>query len=259
MARATTALPVHRRTRRMNDITPATLIAWQAQEAAGRPTTARRGYELFRSWRWCATRSEYSESIDASAVEDGDLREEVPSRKAVAFDVLERGQLKAWFGAVRALDNPVVRVDRQALLLTGARREEMAALRWEHVDFRWSSLWIKDKVEKEGRKIPLTPYLASLLLQLKTINDTPPALRQIRADQKAAKWEPSKWVFFSNSATGQASRRAPHSTQSSIGVCRARSRNRTRASTDVCKPRRVGRRCPPASWRKSWAQTIRHR
>jgi integrase len=128
----------------------------------------------------------------------------------MAFDVLERGQLKSWFEAVRALDNPVVGTYLQALLLTGARREEMATMRWEHVDFRWSSLWIKDKVDKEGRKIPLTPYLASLLQQLKAINETPPAV-PLRVDQKTPKWQPSKWVFFSDSATGHiVEPRIPH-------------------------------------------------
>jgi len=44
-----------------------------------------------------------------------------------------------------------------------AGREEVAAVRWENVDFRAASLWVKDKVAKEGRKIPLTPYLSSRL------------------------------------------------------------------------------------------------
>jgi integrase len=53
----------------------------------------------------------------------------------------------------------------RALLLTGARREEMAALRWQDVDFRWRKLTIADKVEMT-RTIPLTPYLAQLLATL---------------------------------------------------------------------------------------------
>jgi integrase len=34
-------------------------------------------------------------------------------------------------------------------LLTGARREEVAGIRWEDVDFQWKALTIKDKVEGE--------------------------------------------------------------------------------------------------------------
>jgi integrase len=196
---------------RMVDITPTVLIDWQARESTERPTTARRGFELFRAfWRWCATRTEYREILDLSAVEDRDLRQEVPCRRAMAFDVLERGQLRPWFAAVRALDNPVVSAYLQALVLTGARREEMAELQWEHVDFRWGSLWVKDKVEKEGRRIPLTPYLADLLGALKAINEAPPKVSTITPGG-TSKWKPSKWVFSSNSASGRiVEPRIPH-------------------------------------------------
>ena len=96
---------------------------------------------------------------------------EVPSRKTKRFDVLERAQLPAWFAAVRGLENASASAYLQALLLTGARREEMAALRWADVDFRWGSLWVKDKVAEEGRKIPLTPYVSSLLMALSRRNE----------------------------------------------------------------------------------------
>ena len=103
---------------------------------------------------------------DLGAVENKELRDEVPSRKSKKFDVLQRGHLKAWFKAATSLNSPVARVYLQALLLTGARREEMANLRWSDVDFQWSAIWVKDKVNAEGRKIPLTPYLRSLFDQL---------------------------------------------------------------------------------------------
>jgi integrase len=149
---------------RMADITPPVLIDWQAKESKERANSARQGFELFRTfWRWCATRPEFAAVIDASAIDNKDLREEVPKRKSKRFDVLERAHLPTWFTAVRGLSNPIVSAYLQALILTGARREEMAELRWKDVDFKWNSLWIKDKVAEEGRKIPLTPYLSGLL------------------------------------------------------------------------------------------------
>lgn len=152
---------------RMVDITAAVLIDWQAKEAKTRANNARQGFEMFRAfWRWCASRPEYSAIVDTGAVENKDLRAEVPSRKNKKFDVLERAQLPAWFTAVRGLGNPVISAYLQGLILTGARREELAGLRWEDVDFQWGSIWVKDKVAEEGRKIPLTPYLASLLASL---------------------------------------------------------------------------------------------
>jgi integrase len=55
------------------------------------------------------------------------------------------------------------------MLLTGARKEELAGLTWAHVDFQWRKLTIADKVE-QTRTIPLTPYLAQLLATLPRIN-----------------------------------------------------------------------------------------
>lgn len=98
----------------------------------------------------------------------------------------------------------------QALLLTGARREEMAALQWDDVDFQWCSLSIADKVEAGGRVIPLTPYLRALLLELKRLNETPPNARELaRMQARGESWRPSPWVFASkSSADGRSPSRA---------------------------------------------------
>jgi integrase len=151
---------------RMADVSAERLRAWQSEEAKTRANNARQGYELFRAfWRWCATRPEYAPVTDLQAVESKELRDEVPNRKSKR-DVLAREHLPAWFAAVRSLNNRVASAYLQALVLTGARREEMAALRWHDVDIQWGSLWVKDKVHEEGRKIPLTPYLSSCLSAL---------------------------------------------------------------------------------------------
>jgi len=157
---------------RLGDINADTLAAWQREEAASRANSARQGFELFRTfWRWCGSHRDYKDSIDSSAVESKDVRQEVPNRKSKRFDVLEKGQLPAWFAAVRGLNNPTCSAYLQALLLTGARREEMASLRWKDVNFQWGSIWLKDKVAEEGRKVPLTPYLAELLGSLPRCNE----------------------------------------------------------------------------------------
>ena len=87
--------------------------------------------------------------------------------------------------------------------MAGPRREELAALKWSDVDFQWKSLTIHDKVEGE-RVIPLTPYVAALLNDLKARNDTPPPRfrilegKTVENDLKA--WRPSPWVFSSGTA-----------------------------------------------------------
>lgn len=157
---------------RMVDINANVLKVWQTKEAEARANNARQGFELFRAfWRWCGDQDDYKNVIDLYAVESKDLRAEVPERKSKRFDVLERGQLKAWFESVKTLSNPVISAYLQALILTGTRREEMAQLKWVDVDFQWSAIWVKDKVHSEGRKIPLTPYLSLLISSLPRRNE----------------------------------------------------------------------------------------
>ena len=208
---------------RISDISATVLINWQAKEAETRANNARQGFEMFRAfWRWCASRPEYAANVDLGAVENKDLRAEVPSRKSKRFDVLERAQLTSWFAAVRGLGNPVVSAYLQGLILTGARREELAALRWQDVDFQWGSMWVHDKVAEEGRKLPLTPYFASLLLDLKHRNQTPPPKHRIlhgkKIENDLTSWKPSPWVFSSPAAaTGRlAEPRIPHNRALSV-------------------------------------------
>ena len=84
------------------------------------------------------------------------------ANRSLGGDCLQKEQLTGWFIAVRQGHNPVIAAYLQALLLTCARRNELAGLKWDDVDFRWKSLTIRDKVEGE-RTIPLTPFVESLL------------------------------------------------------------------------------------------------
>lgn len=71
-------------------------------------------------------------------------------------------------------------------------------MKWADVDFHWKSLTIRDKVEGE-RTIPMTPYVARLLRNLKAINDTRPPLRRLRAQARthpdAPQWKPPHGCF----------------------------------------------------------------
>ncbi|WP_321821896.1 MULTISPECIES: integrase family protein [unclassified Burkholderia] len=189
---------------KLSNLTAGAVAAWLESESLTRPTNAEQSYRKLRAFiRWCDDRPEYSGIIPSNAYNARAVRSAVPRTKA-KDDCLQREQLSAWFDAVRTLGNPVIATYLQALLITGARREEMAALKWADVDFQWRSLFIADKVEG-SRVIPLTPYLASILRELKRLNDTPPNVRQIRdLTEKGASWSPSPWVFASKkSADGK--------------------------------------------------------
>lgn len=151
---------------KLASLTPATVSAWLEAESARRPTRTALAYRLLRAFlRWCATRAGYRAAVNLEAVGSRVAKDHVPRAKAKESDCMQREQLASWFKFVREIGNPVIAAYLQGLLLTGARREELAGLTWTDVDFQWKSLTIKDKVEGE-RIIPLTPYLASLLAGL---------------------------------------------------------------------------------------------
>lgn len=147
---------------RLVEITPERMTEWLKEESAGRATQALLAFGLFKTFGvWCEERADYRGLLDPAAFTARSVREALP-KKGAKDDVLQKEQLKAWFAAVRQIGSPTISAYLQTLLLTGARRNEIATLTWENVDFQWGSMTIRDKVEGE-RTIPLTPYVASLL------------------------------------------------------------------------------------------------
>ena len=143
---------------------------WLQDESAKRPTHTRLAFGLLRAFlNWCSDRPEYRHQVQAGACITRLAKDELP-KKSAKDDCLQREQLPAWFAAVRQIQNPVIAAYLQTALLTGARREEVAGLQWEDVDFQWKAMTIKDKVEGE-RTIPLMPYVATLLAALPRRNE----------------------------------------------------------------------------------------
>ncbi|MCJ8501033.1 integrase family protein [Desulfatitalea alkaliphila] len=150
---------------KLADLTPATVEAWAAKEAGRRGTRTRLAFSLLRAFvNWCNRNPEYAGLVSPEACGTRIKRETIPKGRA-KDDCLQKEQLSAWFKAVRGLSNPVMAAYLQTLLLTGARRNELAGLKWDGVDFRWDSMTIHDKVEGE-RTLPLTPYIKALLAPL---------------------------------------------------------------------------------------------
>ena len=156
---------------KLSDLTGIRIAKWLAKEAETRPTRAALAFRLLSVFiNWCNSQAEYAGLVPSGACKANQVRDEMPSKNTKEGDSLQREQLTSWFKAVRELSNPVLCAYLQSLLLTGARRRELAALRWADVDFQWLSMTIRDKVEGE-RTIPLTPYVAHLLASLPRRNE----------------------------------------------------------------------------------------
>jgi len=155
----------------LNDITAQVVQHWLAKECETRSTSAHNCYRKFRTFiNWCASQDEYKAIIHADCCTHVNVKENVPKKKTKEGDSLQVEQLAPWFAAVRAISNPVLSAYFQGLLITGARRNELATLRWTDVDFQWNKMDISDKVEGM-RTIPLTPHLSGLLSSLPRDNE----------------------------------------------------------------------------------------
>jgi integrase len=190
---------------RLASIDQDTIREWYAKEAKTAPIQAARAVAMFSGFLgWCATKKDLRALVQkdaARASELGDVLPGVNKRR----DALEIDQLPAWFAGTDKLQSRAARAYLQALVLTGARREELAALRWADVDFQWQKLTIADKVEAT-RVIPLTPYMAHLIGGLPRFNDWVFASVRLKKGRKGA---PPEWVQAS--ASGRlAEPRAPH-------------------------------------------------
>ncbi|QGT77522.1 tyrosine-type recombinase/integrase [Guyparkeria halophila] len=155
---------------RLADLDQATLKKWISKEGKKRATQTNLGFRLLRAFlRWCEDEPRFQGLADPAICSTRLAKQHLP-KQGTRTDCLTREQLPAWFKAVRALDSATMAAYFQTLLLTGARRGELASLRWSDVDFRWNTLTIRDKVEGE-RTIPLTSHVASLLDSLEREND----------------------------------------------------------------------------------------
>ena len=153
----------------LSQVNEDTLKSWFDREALTGKHQAARALMMFRGFlRWCSAKPEYRAMIDQDAGKAAAIVEALPSNTR-RTDALEAAQVSGWWSGVEQLSNRTASVYLRSLLLTGARREELAGLTWANVDFQWRKLTIADKVDAT-RTIPLSPYLAQLLATLPRVN-----------------------------------------------------------------------------------------
>ncbi|MDM0002701.1 integrase family protein [Variovorax sp. J22P240] len=155
---------------RLVDLTPVAVEQWASKEAPGRPARVRLALRLLKAFlRWAAAEPDMNGKADPTAASAKKARE-AAGKPQTKNDYLQREQLATWFKHVRAIPNPIISAYLQCLLLTGARREELAALRWEDVNFQWKGMSLRDKIEGQ-RAVPLTPYVGNLMTSLPRRNE----------------------------------------------------------------------------------------
>lgn len=151
---------------KLKDVSPAVVEAWAEREGKLRPTVAQLGWRCFKAFlNWCAEQPPYSSVSPAKNAAKTQKTKEALGKVKVKNDALMKEQLPAWFDAVGKLNNPTVVAYLKTVLLTGARPGEILEMKWEDINWQWSGITIRDKVEGV-RVIPFTPYVRSLLEQL---------------------------------------------------------------------------------------------
>jgi integrase len=149
----------------LRDLDAATIETWAAKEAKTRPTSARLAWRLLKGFLgWCNEQSAYAGLLTGNPAKTKKSREAL-GKPGVKSDVIEKGQLTAWFTAMQQLQNPVIAAYLQTVLLTGARPGEVMTLQWQDLNTQWKGITIRDKIEGE-RVIPLTPYVHHLIATL---------------------------------------------------------------------------------------------
>ena len=167
----TRARPLHKLMgMRLVDVTSEVVEDWAATEAKTRKSVSRRAHSCLKTFfSWCMEQRQYKHLVTTNPAKTKRAKE-VFGSPTVRADVLQREQLPSWFAHVRQIQNPVISAYLQCLLLTGARREELAELKWDDVNFQWRGLDLKDKIQGR-RAVPLTPFVRSLIEGLPRRNE----------------------------------------------------------------------------------------
>jgi len=150
----------------LRDLDQSIIEAWAANEGKTRASSARLAWRLLTVFlTWCSEQPAYANVLPVKNPAKTKKTREALGKAGTKSDVLQREQLAAWFAAVQQIQNPVIAACLQFLLLSGARLNEVLALRWEDVNIKWKGIYLHDKVEG-NREIPATPYMLHLLATL---------------------------------------------------------------------------------------------
>ena len=155
----------------MSELSSNVLKKWIDEENKIRPTSASLAFRLVRAClNWADEQELYMNLLPDKSIHSKAVKQSVTTINAKK-DCLQKEQLQSFFKAVLDLPNPVISSYLLIILITGARRNEIAHLKWDDVDLKWNTMHIADKIDDEGRTIPLTPFVKKLITNLPRINE----------------------------------------------------------------------------------------
>ena len=125
-------------------------------------------------FRWASREREYKSLITGNPARSPTVQDNLPSKAGVRrLDFVEIVQLEKFFEGLAKLPNRTMAGYLTGLLITGARRQELAALKWSDIDFDLKKLTIADKSTQtlhRTREIPLAPWLESVIKSMPKID-----------------------------------------------------------------------------------------
>ncbi|MDO8742080.1 MAG: tyrosine-type recombinase/integrase [bacterium] len=126
-------------------------------------------------FRWASREREYKGLITGNPARSPTVQDNLPSKTGVRrLDFVELVQLEKFFEGLSKLPNRTMAGYLTGLLITGARRQELAALKWSDIDFDLKKLTIADKSTTtlhRTREIPLAPWLESVIRSMPKIDN----------------------------------------------------------------------------------------
>jgi integrase len=154
---------------RLSDVSVEKIRAWMDKSAVeGKKNTALRQSFMYISaaYRWAHKRPEQFGALpDPVLFAHDDLLNRRPPA-GQRSDKLHPTELKKWFDAVLAIPSQTISAYLQCLLLFGCRRNELTRLTWDDIDHDRRTAHLHDKINTDGRVVPLGPYLYFLLSTL---------------------------------------------------------------------------------------------
>ncbi|WP_227604583.1 tyrosine-type recombinase/integrase [Acinetobacter sp. TGL-Y2] len=156
---------------KLSELTRDVFIDWILKNS-DRNTSLLKSFRLTRAFlNWCEDDERYCEIIPKDSYNSKRLKKLLPKPQAKK-DCLLKEQLEPWFKEISKIKNEKISFLFNFALITGARKNEILALKWEDIDFKWKTIKLNDKVEDAGRSIPLTEYIETNLKKLRKSSDS---------------------------------------------------------------------------------------